>query len=258
MSARVSLSSVSVTRGKRDVLHNISFDTAAGECVGLIGPNGAGKSTLLRTVAGLQHPSLGTCKVEGDEVTALRPRERARRLAYLPQARPVFWSVTARDVVALGRFAFGAPLSESAEDDDAVARALADADAAALADRPVSELSGGELARVHLARALAGETPLMLVDEPVTALDPAHQLAVMTLLRKKADSGRTVIAALHDLALAARYCTRVIVLKDGAIAADGAPNEMLTPALLRDVFDVEATIDWNETGAGIRLAPLGS
>lgn len=257
MSGRLSLMRISATLGERRVLDDISFDARPHELIGLIGPNGAGKSTLLRTIAGLLSPSDGTCLINGKDSGALRPRERARMLAYLPQARPVFWSVTARDVVALGRFAYGAPLSEDAHDIAAVDHALRDADAADLAHRPVSELSGGELARVHLARALAGETPLLLADEPVTALDPAHQLAVMSMLRKKADEGRTVIAALHDLALAARYCTRLIVLQEGEIAADGAPKETLSPDLLAKVFNVRASISWDDKGADLRLEPLG-
>lgn len=256
MSALLSVKNVSVTLGTRRVLENVSFEISAGEFIGLIGPNGAGKSTLLKTAAGLIRPDNGACASDGKAVADITALERARRFSYLPQARPVFWSVAARDIVALGRFAYGAPLSEDARDEEAIIRALADTGAAHLADRSAAELSGGELARVHLARALAGETPLLLADEPIAALDPAHQLGVMQLLKSKTDEGRAVIAALHDLALAARYCTRLIVLKDGGLLADGAPKEVLSPELLENAFDVRASIGWNDKGASLQLEPL--
>lgn len=256
MSVLLSVKNVSVALGTRRALENVSFEAGAGEFIGLIGPNGAGKSTLLKTAAGLIQPDNGACASDGKAVADMTAPERARQISYLPQARPVFWSVTARDIVALGRFAYGAPLSEDARDEEAIVRALADAGAAHLADRSAAELSGGELARVHLARALAGETPLLLADEPIAALDPAHQLGVMQLLKSKTDEGRAVIAALHDLALAARYCTRLIVLKDGRLLADGAPKEILSSDLLENAFEVRASIDWNDKGASLQLEPL--
>jgi len=255
MSALLSGRNVSVALGARRALRDVSFEVNAGKFIGLIGPNGAGKSTLLKTIAGLIKPETGTCLSGVRLVTVMPAQERARQISYLPQARPVFWSVTARDIVALGRFAYGAPLTEDARDERAIAHALSETGAAHLADRAASELSGGELARAHLARALAGETPLLLADEPIAALDPAHQLGVMRLLKSKTEEGRTVIAALHDLALAARYCTRLIVLKDGAMLADGAPKVILSPELLAMAFDVKATIDWGGPGA-LQLDPL--
>lgn len=256
MSALLSLHEVSVCLGARRVISNASLDINRGEFVGLIGPNGAGKSTLLKTAAGLLPADAGACRSAGTPLRSLTARERARRIAYLPQARPVFWSVTAREIIALGRFSYGAPLGEAPRDSVAIDRAMNEAGAAPFSDRPAAELSGGELARVHLARALAGETPLLLADEPIAALDPAHQLSVMALLRAKADEGRAVIAALHDLSLAARYCTRLVILGEGRVAADGAPKDVLTPSLLREVFNVDAAINTTPDGLGIRLRPL--
>ncbi|MEM9619489.1 MAG: ABC transporter ATP-binding protein [Pseudomonadota bacterium] len=238
MTALIDLENVSVLLDQRRVLNNISFHANAGEFIGLIGPNGAGKSTLLRAGAGLLPIEGGAISINGDPVNTLTPIERARKLSYLPQARPIFWSMPARTIVTLGRFAFGGAAAPNEADDAAVTRALTDAEANHLADRPIASLSGGELARIHLARTLAGETSIILADEPIAALDPAHQLSVMGLLRAKAESGRTVIAALHELSLASRYCTRLIVLYRGSIAADGAPNDILTTALLRSVFGV--------------------
>ncbi len=256
MSAQLTLSGASVTLGKRPVLHDVSLEISPGEFIGLIGPNGAGKSTLLRAMAGLLPLTNGTCRLDGDNIAAISVQQRARRIAYLPQARPVFWSVTARDIVALGRFAYGSPLTEDANDTAAIDNALRNADAAALANRPAAELSGGELARLHLARALASETPLLLADEPIAALDPAHQLAVMDLLRKKSGAERAVIAALHDLPLAARYCTRLIILDAGRIAADGPPEQVMTPDLMRKTFNVLAEITGGEAGVELSLRPI--
>ncbi|MEO1242939.1 MAG: ABC transporter ATP-binding protein [Pseudomonadota bacterium] len=255
MTTLIDLENVSALLDRRRVLNNVSFTANAGEFIGLIGPNGAGKSTLLRASAGLLPIDGGTILINGDPVDALAPIERARRLSYLPQARPIFWSMPARTIVTLGRFAFGGATAPNEADDAAVTRALTDAEADHLADRPIATLSGGELARIHLARTLAGETPIILADEPIAALDPAHQLSVMGLLREKAESGRTVIAALHELSLAIRYCTRLIVLDRGSIAADGAPNDILTTELLRSVFGVVRRQTANSERSDFALDP---
>lgn len=244
MTALLSIESVCVRLGGRRVLTGASLKIQTGEFIGLVGPNGAGKSTLLKAAAGLLPLESGAVKIGGTPLSDLPLREKARQLAYLPQARPVFWSVPARTVVALGRFAFGDPLLESETDKAAVERALAACGGAHLADRLASELSGGELARIHLARALAGETPVLLADEPVAALDLKHQLDVMRLLAGKAREGGGVIAALHDLALAEQYCTRIIVLNEGAIAADGPPAMVIDHDLLSTVFGVPAEDAW--------------
>lgn len=256
MSALLSLDNIACRMGARHILNNVSLSIEAGECVGLIGPNGAGKSTLLRIAASLEKPSAGKVVLRGDDTSALSSMERARRLSYLPQTREIAWTMTAREITALGRFAWGAPLRESPEDSAVVEKALAETGAAAFSDRLAHTLSGGELARVHLTRLLAGDTPILLADEPVSALDPAHQLSVMKLLRAKADEGRAVIAALHELPLAARYCTRIIVLHEGAVAADGTPADILNDKLMRDVFGVRASIEEASGRLHLYLEPL--
>ena len=240
--ALLEVDDVVVQFGGVTAVNHATFEAEAGRVTGLIGPNGAGKSTLLRASAGLIPIDGGARLVQGADIAAMTARERARRLAYLPQSRPLYWSVPARAVVALGRFAYGNPLYENDEDANAIDRALAETGACHLADRPVGELSGGEIARIHLARALAGAAPLLLADEPVAALDPAHQISVMALLRRKADEGRTVLAALHELPLAASHCTRLVVLNEGRVAFDGAP-EKIPAAVYADVFKVTPTID---------------
>jgi iron complex transport system ATP-binding protein len=222
-------------------VNGASLSVASGEMVGLIGPNGAGKSTLLKAILGLQPRNAGTVLLDGQDFFALSSRERARKVAFLPQERRVEWRLPARDVVMLGRYphhsGFGGP---SPEDKAAVERALADVDGAALMDRPVSVLSGGERTRVLLARALAVEAPVVLVDEPVNALDPYHALHVMEILRERAVRGAAVVAVVHDLALAARYMDRLVLLHEGAVMAEGAPAHVLRADQLAHAYRVQA------------------
>lgn len=233
---RLSAEAITVRRGGQSLIAAIAFEAAGGTFIALTGPNGAGKTTLLRALAGLEAPAAGRASLDGADVRALTPAARARKIAYLPQMREVAWAITAEAVVALGRYAFGSPQRLSPESRAAVERALAEADAAAFRTRTMPTLSGGEQARVHLARALSAETPVLLADEPTAALDPRHAHAIMRALRAKADAGAIVFAALHDLRLAQRFCTRMIVLDRGRLAADESPERALTPALMERVF----------------------
>jgi len=236
----LSISGLSVRLGGKTVLDGLDLSVAAGEFVGLIGPNGAGKSTLLRTVLGFL-PHAGTVLVDGTDTMALRARERARRVAYLAQEREIAWAVPVETIVALGRAphrpGFAAP---GARDAKIVEEAMRRMDVAAFRDRIATELSGGEKARVLTARALAQDTPLLLADEPTAGLDPAHQIALMRQFGALAASGRGVVASLHDLGLAARWCSRLVLIARGRIVADGPPAEVLTPERLRDVYSVSA------------------
>lgn len=233
-----------VADGRR-LVAGADLTIAPGELVMLLGPNGAGKTTLLRLALGLL-PGDGEVTIGGADARAMSARKRARAVAYLPQARPLAWPARVRDVVALGRFAHGGPLGRLGLDDAAaVARATAECDLDALVDRSVDTLSGGELARVHIARALAADTPLVIADEPIAALDPLHQHRVMALLRAAADSGVGVLAVLHDLPLAARYADRLVWMCDGRIVADGPVAETMTPALIESTYGVIARVDLN-------------
>jgi len=235
----VRLDNLSVTLGGRQVVAGISTELTGG-LIGLVGPNGAGKSSLVRAIAGLV-PSEGTILIDGKR--ALPLRERARRIAYLPQGQAVFWPVTVERLVALGRLPHLAPFERPADTDHAaIERALTRTDLLDLRDRSIDELSGGERARVLLARALAVEAPLLLADEPLAALDPAHQIEVMQLLRAEAARGAAVIAVLHDLTLAARWCDRLLLMDKGQLVADGAPREVLTAERIDAVYGVSAFI----------------
>jgi iron complex transport system ATP-binding protein len=230
------------------IVDRAALDLRAGEFVVLVGPNGAGKTTLVRALAGLL-PATGSIELEGRPLAALTTRERARRIAYLPQGHIFHWPMAVDAVVALGRHphadAFAAPTDS---DRAAVARALAATACEAFAARPVTTLSGGERARVALARALASEAPILIADEPTVSLDPRHQLVVMELLARAARDGGSVLAIVHDLGLAIRYATRVIVMERGRLVADGPPRAVLTSALIAEVFGVDAVIADSEVG----------
>lgn len=225
--------------GRRQVLGEMRFSRLAGSFTALVGPNGAGKTSLVRAIAGLL-PVEGHIRIGGRPLRDLPDRVRARTIAVLPQGHPVHWPLPVADVVALGRFPHsgGGPLTAS--DRAAIDRAVAETDIAGLLDRPATMLSGGERARVMLARAIAVEAPLLIADEPVAALDPRHQLAVMALLAERAAGGTTVIAVLHDLTLAARFADRILMVAGGRLVADGPPGAVLDDAHLAQTFGIAA------------------
>ncbi|MEM6586401.1 MAG: ABC transporter ATP-binding protein [Pseudomonadota bacterium] len=221
-----------------------SWSLKPGEFVALLGPNGAGKTSLLRASLGLETPTSGSARLGGDDTNDLIPATRARRLAYLPQIRPLAWPNTVRDVVALGRFAHGAALGRlGTKDAEAVDRAIIACDLTALADRNADTLSGGELARMHCARAFAAEAPLLIADEPTAALDPRHQFRILDLIAEYVAKGGGALVVLHDIQMAARYASRLIWMKDGRIIADGTPSETLTAERLETVYAVRARLD---------------
>jgi iron complex transport system ATP-binding protein len=241
MSAVLEFSDVHLSYGARQVLNGISCSFAPGEVTGLIGPNGAGKTTLLRLGLGLLAASGGEVTLLGRPLRHWDARDRARALAYLPQSNEAHWPMLARRVVALGRLPHEASLQRlGAADKEAISRALERCDAGDLAERRMDGISAGERARVLLARALATEAPVLVADEPAAHLDPGHQLQLMRLLREEAGRGTAVCVTLHDLALAVRFCDRLLVMKAGRIVATGTPASALSGAVLAEVFGVGA------------------
>jgi iron complex transport system ATP-binding protein len=222
----------------RIILDGIDIVVRPGEVLGLLGPNGAGKSTLLKALAGLI-PCTGTLTLDGQPLAPLSPERRARAIAYLPQGTQAQWPMPAAALVALGRHPHRGRFARLDETDRAaIRRAMVEADVLDLADRPLSTLSGGERARVLLARALAVEAPVLLADEPVAHLDPGHQLAVLDLLRRRAGRGDAVVVVLHDLSLAARSCDRVCLLDHGRRVAEGSPDMVLDDPALERVYGI--------------------
>jgi iron complex transport system ATP-binding protein len=238
-----------VTLSGRKVLGGVSAALRPGRVTAILGPNGAGKSTLIKTAAALIAPSAGTVRLGDRDVTALDPRERARCIGYLPQDARVHWNIAASDVVALGRAPHRAPFAgPAAQDAEAVAQAMAATETSHLADRPVNELSGGERARVLLARVLAGEPVWLLADEPLAGLDPRHQFDILDRLAEVARQGRGVAIVLHDLLHAGRVADDVLLLKHGTILASGEAGAVLTPENLRAAFDIDVSVHRDAEG----------
>ena len=238
----LSLSNLSVSLRGRNVIRDVSLSIDEGELVGLIGPNGAGKTTLMRAALGLL-PFAGE-----SSLAALSQAERARQVAWMPQAREIAWPVSVEDVVMLGRMPHMTGRRPSAADRERTEEALAWMELTGMRHRAATRLSGGEQARVLIARALAQDTPLLMADEPVAGLDPAHQIATMQTFARLAQSGKSTLVSLHDLSLAARHCTRIVMLGDGGLVADGPPAEVLTPERLAHVFHITAWYRDTEDG----------
>ena len=237
MSPALQLSGAGARIGGRMVLEAADFEARAGEIVGVIGPNGAGKTTLLRAALGLQPLSAGKAELGGRDVAGLSDPERARLAGYLPQERKSAWNLAAETVASLG-----APSASPAEALGVAQAMLARVGLTGLERRGVLDMSGGERARVLLARLLATRAPLLVADEPAAGLDPDAQLMVLDILRAEARRGTAVVVTLHDLTLAARFCDRLVALKAGRIAAVGAPEAVLSPDCLRDVFGLDGAL----------------
>ena len=243
---------VSVQRAHRLILREVSLSAKSGDFVAVIGANGAGKSTLLSVLAGLLQPSEGVVALNDAPLELLDGAALARRRAYLPQNPRCEWPISVERLVALGLTpvlpTFGGLPKASQPLIDA---ALASCDLLDKRSQSATTLSGGELARAMLARALVGDPDILIVDEPTTGLDPRHALDAALRLRTLARRDKLVIAAMHDLTLAARYATRLLALREGRILADGSIDEVLGPGLLRDVFGVEACVSRSPAGAFI-------
>jgi iron complex transport system ATP-binding protein len=229
---------ISVFRGGKTVLNEVTLQAHAGEFIAVLGPNGAGKSTLLKALAGLIKPDEGQVMLDAKSLSALSYREMAARRAYLPQNPHLEWPLPVERLVALGltpKLPATGGLPE--EFVPVIAQALRSCDLVDKSEQPATTLSGGEFARAMLARAIVGDPQVLIVDEPITGLDPLHAMQSMALLKSFAESGTLVIASLHDLTLAARYPSRVIVLVDGAVIND---SDLLTEEMIHRAFGVRA------------------
>lgn len=245
------LAGVTVALEGRTVLHDLELEVPAGGFVGVVGPNGSGKSTLIRTIYRAVRPDRGVVYVGGDDVWAMSARMSARRTAVVAQHGTPAGEFTVAEVVAMGRTPHKRLFDADTPDDrDICDQALARVGLAGLANRPLSSLSGGERQRVMIARALAQQAPLLLLDEPTNHLDVRHQYEILTLVRSL---GMTVLAALHDLDLAVQFCDTLHVLRAGQVVASGPPQVVLTPELVREVFEVDAHLLVHPVTGQLRL-----
>ena len=240
----LTLDKLSVFRRDCPVVDSVSLALEPGDFIGLIGPNGAGKTSLMRA-------ALGILEHKGSSSLAVMPQsDRAKQAAWLPQDREIAWGLSVRDLVGLGRLPFGS----IQKNDRHVEAAIIKMELATFSDRIATQLSGGEQARILIARALAQDTPILLADEPTASLDPANQISTLKTFSTLAQAGRGIIASIHDLGLAARYCTKLALLHRGKLIAFGSADEVLTPDNLRTVFSIEA--HYEKTKEGIIFQPL--
>jgi ABC-type cobalamin/Fe3+-siderophores transport system ATPase subunit len=246
---------ISIAIKGRLLLGNVSARFEAGKVNVILGPNGAGKSTLLACLSGLQRADSGSAEYNGESVAAMDARTRARDIGFLPQSAQVHWDISVRELVALGRYAYRGQTSK-AQDEAAIAAAMETTHIAQYARRNILSLSGGERARVLLARVLAGEPEWLLADEPLANLDPRYQMQLLGLLRQRAQGGAGVVTILHDLTQAARVADHIILLHEGQIFASGSPAQVMTAENLADVYGIECTIIGGEQGQ-IIIVPNG-
>lgn len=241
----IELEDVTVSYGDTPVIDGASLTVDDGEFVALVGPNGAGKTTLLRTVNGLVEPAAGHVRITGEDVLSLSAREVGRLVATVPQDTSIAFDFTVQELVEMGRTPhrarFGGP---TAADQRAIESAMKRTETAQFADRPVGAISGGERSRALLARALAQETPALLLDEPTASLDINHQLRTLSLVT---EVEKTTLAAIHDLELAARFADRMALLSDGTIVATGPPVDVLTAERLQQAFDIDVAVGTDPT-----------
>jgi iron complex transport system ATP-binding protein len=255
----IELTDVRFDYGGRPVLEGLSLSVPRGQLLGVIGPNGAGKSTVVRLLLGLLQPTSGRVAIGGRAIADWPRRELARMVAAVTQEEALEFPFTAREVVLMGRIAHLGPLGfERAADLEAARRAMEETGVAELADRALHTLSGGERKRVLLARALAQDPEVLILDEPAAALDIHHQVAIFDRLAERHRRGVTVVVVVHDLNLAAAYCERLLLVRPGAPALIGTVEEILTYRLVKETFGVDVYVGVNEVTGARFLLPMSA
>lgn len=240
------------------LLDGVTMHADSGQLVGLIGPNGAGKSTLLRNISGILKNRNGTVQLDGKDITELSTREMATALALVPQIAPYTYGFTSIELVLMGRYPHLGRFQIEGREDDRIARdAMALTETEEFADRTLDTLSGGERQRVFVARALAQQPRVLLMDEPTANLDILHQLKVLDLVRQLVDDGLTAVAAIHDLNMAARYCDKLVLLNNGQLLAEGSPEEVLTPETIESAFGVKSAVFRDPATGALAISLIG-
>jgi len=246
---------LNLTLNGRAILRDVDVTLRSGRVTAILGPNGAGKSSLLACLTGERTPDSGRLAIGDRPLASLDARSRARIIGFLAQDAQVHWDIDVATLVGLGRLPHRGRWGESVADRDAIAAAMTATDCTALAASRVQHLSGGERARVLLARVLAGEPQWLLADEPLASLDPAHQIATLDLIRQTARNGTGVAVVLHDLTQAARVADDVVILKQGSLVAAGPRDSVLTASILADAFDIAVHIGQDDRGAPL-IVPM--
>ena len=240
------------------LLDGVNLEADRGQLVGLIGPNGAGKTTLLRTISGILRYRRGSVRLDGSDLRSLSPRDVAATLALVPQIAPYTYGFTSIELVLMGRYPHLGRFQIEGREDDRIARdAMRLTETEQFADRTLDTLSGGERQRVFVARALAQQPRILLMDEPTANLDVLHQLKVLDLVRQLVDDGLTAIAAIHDLNMAARYCDKLVLLSGGQVLAEGSPSKVLTPETIESAFGVKSAVYQDPITGSLAISLIG-
>jgi len=252
----IKVNNISVSLNEKSILKDISLSVKPGEYFGLIGPNGSGKTTLLKTIAQLIAKEKGEIEISGRPQQSYKHKEMARYLSYVPQDTYIDFDFNAKDIVSMGRHAHGGFFNNNDEDEEIIKEAMIATNTWRFAEKSILNLSGGQRQLVFIAKALAQDTPLILLDEPISALDIYYQMHILKLLENLTEQGKTVITVLHDLNLAARFCEKIMLLKEGEIEAYGACEDVLTKSTLKETYHIHAKVREDKLIKAINITPL--
>lgn len=252
----INIDNLSISLNDRQILRNINMTINRGDYFGLIGPNGSGKTTLLKTIVQLIPYDNGKIIIAGSDQSAYSHKEIARLISYVPQDTSIDFNFNVKDIVAMGRYAHGSFWKRNEGDDTIIKDAMVATNTWRFADKSILNLSGGQRQLVFIAKALAQDTPIILLDEPISALDVYYQMHILKLLDTLSKQGKTIIIVLHDLNLAARFCRNILLLKEGKVEAQGDSEEVLTKTTLKDTYHIHAKIRKDELIQSLHVTPL--
>lgn len=251
------INDIDVKIGQKTILQQVKFNIHKGEFFGLIGPNGSGKSTLLKTIASIQKAQHGTIKIHDLPQRTFSNKELAKEISYVPQETIVGFDFKAIDIVRMGRHVYSTLFKNDTKEDETIVHwALEQTGTLHLKDQSIQRLSGGQRQLIMIAKALAQDTPIILLDEPISALDVYYQLKVLTMLQALCEQGKTIIIVLHDLNLASRFCNKLLLLNDGRVQKLGTPEEVLTETLLNDIYHINSYIEKNNYTNCVSVTPF--
>lgn len=252
----IKINNLSVSLNEKQILNNIKITVKPGEHFGLIGPNGSGKTTLLKTIAKLLPFDQGEITIAGDSQSSYKHKEMARQLSYVPQDTHIDFDFNVKNIVSMGRHAHGSFLNRNEEDEDIVKEAMIATNTWRFKEESIMTLSGGQRQLVFIAKALAQDTSIILLDEPVSALDVYYQMLILKLLEKLTQQGKTVVTVLHDLNLAARFCEKIVLLKEGQVEAYGKSREVLTEHTLNETYHIHTKVREDKLIQSLSVTPL--